>query len=301
MIDVCLLGPGGVYPLPERPLTALYVRHRSDALLIDCGEGTQTAIRRASLRFSTVEAILFTHFHADHVSGLPGLLLTFGIDGRTAPLHMYGPVGLAGTVNALRAIVPELPYELCFHELPEGETAHFCCAGLEITAFPADHGMPCFGYGMELKRAGRFDPVRAREKGIPQRLWRRLQNGESAEGFTPEDVLGAPRRGLRLLYATDSRPVPAMAELGRDADLLVLEGMFGDPDKQARAEESHHMMMQEAAAVAAEVGAKELWLTHFSPANGTPEDYLPEVQSIFAQTVLGEGGLKKTLHFAEDA
>ncbi len=301
MIDVCLLGCGGVYPLPERALTALYVRNQSGALLIDCGEGTQTAIRRASLRFSSIEAILFTHVHADHISGLPGLLLTFGLEGRTLPLHIYGPVGISEIVGALCAIVSELPYDLCFHEFPVKEMTHFLCAGLQVTAFPVHHGMPCFGFRMELPRAGKFDPDRAREKGIPQRLWRDLQAGETREGFSPADVLGAPRRGLHLLYATDSRPVPAMAELGKDADLLILEGMFGDPDKQARAEESHHMMMQEAAALAAEAGARELWLTHLSPANRTPEVYLPALQNLFAPTIIGVDGWKKTLRFDEDS
>ncbi len=299
MIDVCLLGTGGMFPLPERALTALYVRYQSNAILIDCGEGTQTAMRSAALRFKSIDAILITHFHADHISGLPGLLLTIGNEGRTEPLHLYGPEGLEGVVNSLRAIVPELPFELRFHEFTWGVTEKFSCAGLELTVFPANHGIPCLGYRLELNRPGKFDPVKAREKGIPQRLWKYLQKGEAMEGFAPEDVLGPPRKGLRILYSTDSRPVADMEELGKDADLMILEGMFGDPEKQARAEESHHMMMQEAATLAAKTQAKELWLTHFSPANMNPEEYAKDVQSIFANTIIGKGGLKKTLVFTD--
>ncbi len=299
MIDICLLGTGGMFPLPERALTALYVRHQGKALLIDCGEGTQTAIRSAALRFKPIDAILITHFHADHISGLPGLLLTIGNEGRTEPLHLYGPEGLEKTVTSLRAIVPELPFELVFHEFREDQQDTFRCADLEITSFPVDHGIPCYGFVMNLNRPGKFDPVKAREKGVPQKLWGRLQKGEALEGFTPGDVLGAPRKGIRLLYSTDSRPVPAMTELGQEADLMILEGMFGDPEKQARAEASHHMMMQEAAVIASQVQAKELWLTHFSPANMTPEEYAQDVQNRFPNTVIGQGGLKKTLSFAD--
>ncbi len=296
MIDLCLLGAGGMYPLPERALTSLYVRTGGKALLIDCGEGTQMEIRRAGLRFRPIDAILITHFHADHISGLPGLLLTIGNEGRTEPLEIYGPTGVAQVVQSLRVIVPELPFAIRFREFGGQET--FSCAGLAVTVFPVNHGgIPCYGFRMQLPRAGKFDPVRARALGVPQKLWGRLQKGECVDGFTPAEVLGAPRRGLRFLYATDSRPVAAMETLGMEADLLILEGMFGDPQKQARAEESHHMMMQEAAEIARRTNARELWLTHFSPANMTPEEYAADVCGIFPNTIIGQGGMKKTLTF----
>lgn len=299
MIDVCLLGTGGMMPLPNRALTSLYVRSDGRAVLIDCGEGTQTAIRRASLRFKPIEAILITHFHADHISGLPGLLLTLGNEGRTDALHMYGPVGLERVVSALRIIVGELPFDICFHELQTGQETHFSCGCFEADAFPLDHGMPCFGYRLERRRPGRFDPVRAKVRGIPVHLWSRLQKGEALEGYMPEDVLGEPRQGLRILYATDSRPVPQMMEYGKNADLLVLEGMFGEPEKLDRAKEARHMLMQEAARIAREAEAKKLWLTHFSPANPEPETFLEMLLEIFPDTVIGTDGLFQTLRFVE--
>jgi len=299
MIDVTLLGTGGMYPLPDRALTSLYIRFDGRAVLIDCGEGTQTAIRAAGLRFKPIEAILITHFHADHISGLPGLLLTMGNEGRTEKLTMYGPEGLERTVNALRAIVPELPFELEFVEFGQLGCSHFACGGLEADVFPVNHGIPCLGYCFNLNRPGKFDPHTARAKGIPVPLWGRLQRGESVEGFTPADVLGAPRKGIRILYSTDTRPVPAIEEYGTDADLLILEGMFGEHDKQVRAETSHHMMMQEAAHIAAKAGAGELWLTHYSPATPEPEVFEAELKTIFPDTVIAKDGQKASLQFRD--
>lgn len=299
MIDVCLLGTGGMMPLPERALTSLYIRHDGKALLIDCGEGTQTAIRKAGLRFKPIEAIAVTHFHADHISGLPGLLLTLGNEGRTEPLHMYGPEGLAKVVGALRVIVPELPFSIEFHEFDRKQMVCFPCAGLTVTAFPLEHGTVCFGYQIKLDRPGKFDPQRAREQGIPLEYWGRLQQGQCVGQFAPENVLGPPRRGLSLVYATDTRPVSAMAELGAQADLMVLEGMFGEPEKIDRAIECNHMTMQEAAQTAAKAEAKALWLTHFSPANPEPQEFLDALSAIFPRTVIGQDGMMKTLRFAD--
>lgn len=297
MIDVCLLGTGGMYPLPDRALTSLYVRYGSSALLIDCGEGTQTAIRSAGLRFKSIEGILITHFHADHVSGLPGLLLTMGNEGRDMPLHMYGPRGLKVIVNSMRVIVPELPFDIEFHEIDTSACVRFACAGLNIEAFPAKHSIPCVGYGVELSRTGKFDPKRAREKGIPVQMWGRLQKGECVDGYSPEDVLGPSRRGLRFVYATDTRPVPGIERCGQNADLLILEGMFGEADKEERAEISGHMMMQEAAQIASRVGAKRLWLTHYSPATLNPQDFEEELKAIFPDTTMGTDGLRCILRF----
>lgn len=299
MIDVTLLGTGGMYPLPDRALTALYVRFDGRAVLIDCGEGTQIQMRSYGLRFKPIEAILITHFHADHMAGLPGLLLTLGNEGRTEPLTMYGPVGLEKTVNSLRAIFPELPYEIQFREFGMDSSAVFPCIGLDVTVFPADHGIDCLGYCFNLNRQGKFDPQAAKAKGIPQKLWGRLQKGESVDGFTPADVLGAPRKGIRVLYSTDTRPVPAIEEFGQEADLLILEGMFGEQEKQARAEASHHMMMQEAAQIAARTNARELWLTHYSPATPEPEQFETELKGIFENTVIAKDGQTVTLQFRD--
>lgn len=299
MLDITLLGTGGVMPLPDRALTAAYIRHEAAALLIDCGEGTQTALRHWGLRFKTIDAILLTHYHADHVSGLPGLLLTMGNEGRRDSVTLYGPPGLKKIVSALTVFLTDLPFPLVLRELEGGAPVQFSQCGLDITALPLKHSVPCLGYRMDLPRAGKFDPRAAQERGVPVRLWSRLQKGERIDGFSPEDVLGPPRRGLRVLYATDTRPVPELTRYGESADLLILEGMFGDPDKQGRALESCHMTMAEAAAIAASARAERLWLTHFSPATPHPEEYREAIEALFPGTVIAPEGLRQVLRFAE--
>ena len=297
MIDVCLLGTGGMMPLPDRFLTSLYVRYSGKVILIDCGEGTQTAIRTAGLRFKPIDTVLLTHYHADHVSGLVGLLLTLGNEDRDEPLHIYGPAGLKKVIGALKVIVPELPYELVLTELSAGES--FVRAGLTVEAIGANHGMPCLSYALTLDRPGKFDPEKARNNGVPLPLWGKLQSGMSLEGYCPEDVLGPARRGLKLLYSTDTLPLEAVVDRGKDADLLVLEGMFGGTEKDERAALTHHSTMNQSALLAQRAGARELWLTHYSPATPHPEEFEEEVKQVFPNTVISVDGQKKTLKFDE--
>lgn len=299
MLDITLLGTGGVMPLPDRALTAAYIRQGAAALLIDCGEGTQTAIRRWGLRFKPIDAILLTHYHADHVSGLPGLLLTMGNEGRRDSVTIYGPPGLKKIVSALTVFLTDLPFPLVLRELVGSTPTQFSQCDLTVTSIPLKHSVPCLGYLLELPRAGKFDPRAATEKGVPVHLWSRLQKGEAVGGFFPEDVLGPPRKGLRLLYATDTRPVPELTHYGKNADLLILEGMFGDPNKQERALESCHTTMAEAAAIAAGAQAERLWLTHFSPATPHPEEYREMMEALFPGTVIAPEGLRQVLRFAD--
>ena len=246
--------------------------------------------------------LCFTHYHADHISGLPGLLLSMGLEGRTEPLMLCGPRGLQRTVEGLRVIAPELPFELEYTELTEPvETLHF--AGLEITAFAVSHTLPCYGFRMHLPRAGKFDPERAKAAGIPMRAWGLLQKQESVEldGVTyyQSQVLGAPRRGLTAVYCTDTRPVPNILKYADDADLLILEGMYGEPEKLEKALETKHMMFTEAAEIAKETGAHQLWLTHFSPSLPNPAEYLPLAQAIFPETICPSDGQSIDLQYTD--
>lgn len=303
MLDVSLLGTGGMMPLPYRWLTALMLRYNGKSILFDCGEGTQIALREKGWSPKPIDIICFTHYHADHISGLPGMLLTMGNAERTEPLLLIGPKGLVRTVNALRTIAPELPFELKFLEITEPEQ-EFSFEGFRIKAFKVNHSVLCYGYSFSVDRTGKFDKDRAMEQQIPLKLWNRLQKGETVEEdgriYTPDMVLGEARKGLKVTYCTDSRPTESIVNNAVGSDLLILEGMYGEPDKLAKATENRHMTMYEAAKVAKSAGVPELWLTHYSPSLMHPEEYLKEVRKIFPETIAAKDGRTVELNFEED-
>ncbi len=290
-------------PLPYRKLTALMTRYNGSNLLIDCGEGTQVAIKEKGWSFHPIDVICFTHYHADHISGLPGLLLTMGNAERTEPVLMIGPKGLERVVTALRTIAPELPFPILFRELSEKEETIYA-NGYKIHAFRVNHNVVCYGYTLEIERKGRFDVARAEEAGIPRRCWNPLQKGETLEWegriLTPDMVLGPPRRGIKLTYCTDTRPVQAIVDCAKESDLFICEGMYAEKDKEAKARQYKHMTFYEAAKLARLAQVKEMWLTHFSPSLMYGENYMREVKRIFPEAHLGTDGRSVELDFPEE-
>ncbi len=303
MLDVCLLGSGGMMPLPYRWLTALMTRYNGSSILIDCGEGTQIAIKEKGWSFKPIDAICFTHFHGDHISGLPGLLLTMGNAERTEPLTLIGPKGLERVVNSLRIIAPELPFPIEFRELTKPQE-EFSLNGYRIRAFRVNHNVTCYGYSLEIDRAGKFQLDRALELEIPKQFWNRLQKGETVEDgetvYTPDMVMGAQRKGIKLVYCTDTRPTASIAENAKGADLFICEGMYGEKDKQAKAVENKHMTFYEAARLAREADVGELWLTHYSPSLTRPEEFMDEVRRIFPRAKAGKDRKSAELNFEDD-
>ena len=303
MLDVCLLGTAGMMPLPYRWLTSLMTRYNGSSLLIDCGEGTQIAMKEKGWSAKPIDIICFTHYHADHISGLPGLLLTMGNAERIEPLTMIGPKGLERVVTALRTIAPELPFEIRYIELTQ-PVEHLEEQGYHITAFKVNHNITCYGYTLEIPRAGQFQVEQAQQLGIPKNFWSRLQKGESLEldgrKFTPQMVLGAPRKGIKLTYCTDSRPVAAITENAENADLLIIEGMYAEKEKAAKAKQYKHMTFYEAARLAKEACPKVMWLTHYSPSLTRPEEYMDKVREIFPAAVAARDGRTAELEFDEE-
>jgi ribonuclease Z len=303
MLDVCLLGTSGMMPLPGRWLTALMTRYNGSSLLIDCGEGTQIAIREKGWSFHSIDTICFTHYHGDHISGLPGLLLSMGNADRREPVTLIGPKGLERVVNSLRVIAPELPFEVKFIELTDlEETVELY--GYQIKAFQVKHNVICYGYSIEIKRGGRFYTERALENQVPQKYWNRLQKGDTiTEGditYTPQLVLGPERKGIKLTYCTDSRPTKTIATNASGSDLFICEGMYGEQEKDTKAKEYKHMTFCEAATLAKTAEVSELWLTHYSPSLIRPEDFIGEARRIFQNTKPGKDRKSVTLEFDKD-
>lgn len=290
-------------PLPYRWLTSLMTRYNGSNLLIDCGEGTQIAVKEKGWSFKPIDTICFTHYHGDHISGLPGLLLTMGNAERTEPLTMIGPKGLERVVNALRVIAPELPFPIIFKEI-QGPEQVFEEKGYRITAFRVNHNVLCYGYTLEIDRAGKFDVDRARSADIPMKFWSRLQKGEIIEDeghtYRPEDVLGPARKGIKVTYCTDTRPVSTIAEHAADSDLFICEGMYGEPEKAQKAVEYKHMTFEEAAKLARRAKPKQVWLTHYSPSLTRPEEYIGQVRKIYPEIYPGKDGKTIELGFEDD-
>lgn len=298
MLDVCLLGTAGMMPLPNRWLTSMVTRYNGSNILVDCGEGTQIALKQTGWSPNPIDVILFTHFHADHISGLPGMLLSMANADRTEPVLIVGPKGLTKVVQSLLIIAGGLPFDLHFHELSEAEET-LEINGYTIKAFKVKHNVPCYGYSISISRLGKFDALKAKELDIPLNYWNRLQHGETidVEGtvYTPDMVMGPARKGLKVTYSTDSRPCDAIVYNAKGSDLFICEGMYGEKEKLQSAKEKKHMTFYEAAEMARRADVGELWLTHFSPSLMAPKQYMKEVRKIFPNAHLGSDGKKVEL------
>ena len=303
MVELCLLGTGGTLPLPGRALSSMYVRVNGRAFLIDCGEGTQVGIRRLGWGFRCIDGLLLTHFHGDHCTGLAGLLLSLEKAGKTETFDIYGPTGLKRVVEGLCIIVPKLSFEVRLHEFPPAG-ASFEMIGLNIRAFPVDHGVICYGYRMHLSRKGSFDPEKAKALNIPVNEWKKLQNGENIRVglkiIKPKDVIGENRKGISFVFSTDTRPCETLKKNTSGTDLAILEGMYAEEEKYPLAVKNHHMLFREAAEVARNAGAERLVLTHFSTSLESPEEGSHAAGNIFPEPIIGKDGMIITLRYPRD-
>ena len=312
MLDIKLLGTGGMMPLLNRYLTSCLIKYNGSNILIDCGEATQLALRNAGESSKDIDVICITHFHADHIGGLAGLLLLMGNQGKTSLLTIIGPKGTKHVVEHLRVIAPVLPYDINYVELNDSyKNEYKLCditrdpklRDLKIKAFKVNHKVVCYGYTIELDRLPKFDVQKAESLGISKKLWGRLQRGENVqyrdEVYTPDMVMGEPRKGLKVTYVTDTRPCDIIVEKALGSDLFICEAMYGDNDKKADAVDKKHLLMSETVKLARLACVNELWLTHFSPSMMNPKEYLNEARKTFSNTFIPKDGQHKELRFED--
>ena len=304
MPDICLAGTGGMLPLKDRYLTGCFLEYNGKAILIDCGEGMQVALAAADLKISRIEMILITHYHADHVTGLPGLLLSMGNCSREDTLDIFIPESSERVVRNLISVCGRLPFEVRIHKLPDNEavsiTADKIDPMLTISTLPVKHSVKCLGYSFLLEKKPVFQPERAKELDIPVKYWRVLHAGEAVtldDGrvIQPEDVTGEKRDPVKVTYVTDTLPIKEIISFAKNADLFICEGMYGDTEKKQSMNEKGHMLMQDACRLAKEASVKELWLTHYSPAEKHPENFRNELKKLFSNVRVSSDGDKITL------
>ncbi len=294
-LEAFVLGSGGMMPLPQRSLTSVLVRREGELFLFDGGEGTQVSIRRLNLRWKKITAIFVSHMHADHVTGLPGILMLSSQVDREEPLYIFGPPRIAEYIEQSRRVLDMyINYEIIVREFT-GPEVLWKGDGFSIRNFPLRHTKPCDGYALEEEsRPGAFHPERAMELGVPRGpMWSTLQGGSPVEipgGATvrPEEVMGQARAGRKFSYVTDSLYFPEIAKEVSGSDLLICEGMFETALAESAAEKKH-MTAEQAARVAREAGGvKKLGLIHYSP-RYTERDLKrlqDEARAVFPETVL---------------
>jgi ribonuclease Z len=296
MLSVTFLGTAASIPTIDRNVPALAVQREGEMLLFDCGEGTQRQMMRYGVGFAFRE-IFFTHYHADHMLGVTGLLRTLGLQDRSQPIILFGPRGaqrILGAAISLGIERNKFPVEIV--EIKPGD--RLVRDQYDIVIFETEHRADTLGFALvEHPRLGRFNPERARDLGIPEGpLWGRLHKGETitledGRTFTPADLVGAPRSGRSLVYTGDTRPSLAVVHAAREADLLIHEATFGG-DELARARETGHSTAAEAARVAHEAGARRLVLTHISSRyNRDASELLAEARSVFPDTIIARDGM----------
>jgi ribonuclease Z len=295
-MEAFILGCGGMSPLPERHLTSVLLRREGELFLFDGGEGTQVSLRKLNLRWKKISAVFVSHTHADHVTGIPGLLMLSSQVDRDDPLYIIGPPRIAEYIETSRRVLDMyINYEIIVKEITapglvwEGD-------GFHIRAFPLRHTKPCFGYTLvETPRSGEFHPEKAESLKVPRGpLWSKLQAGESVTAsdgtlVQPSDVLGEPRSGRKFSFVTDTLAFPEIADEVAGSDLFICEGMF-EKELLDTAREKKHMTAEQAATLAARACVKRLALIHYSP-RYTEQDLkrlLKEAQNVFPRTVLSK-------------
>ena len=305
MIDLTLLGCGGNVPMPNRFLSSLFINYKGSKILIDCGEGTQVAMKKYNCGFKNIDLILITHLHGDHIIGLIGLLQTMGNSGKTDDLTIVGPIGIIDAMKAIKVLVEYLPYKVNIIENPKQTFSleHDILKDIDISTINLDPSTECIGYSLYFKRKPKFDREKAILNQVPQNLWKKLQENSSAiykdKTYYADMVLGENRRGIKLSFITDTRPTFEIPEFIYESDLFICEGMYGDDLDISKAVKNKHMTFRESASLANAGNVDKLLLTHFSPSIENPKDFIQNATNLFEDTIIGEDGLTLKLSYTD--
>lgn len=317
MLNIAFLGTGGNMPMPDRFLSSILINYKGRKILIDCGEGTQVAMRMVKWGFKSIDIILITHEHGDHIFGLPGLLSTIGNSERKEPITIIGPVGIGKVVEGLIMSLKKLPYKVHIIEagkksflvdflkeradIKETSIKNNLFHDLIISTIELDHSAPCIGYSIYVPRRPKFSVEKAKLNNVPKEIWKSLQMGETVEYngklYNPQMVLGKERKGIKVSLITDTRPIDSIVPFIKDSNLLICEGTYGDDKDIIKAQENKHMTFSEAAALASAAKVQELILTHFSPSVKEPKKYIENAKNVFANSTIAYDGFIKKLKF----
>lgn len=303
MLDLVLLGCGGNMPMPNRFLSSLFINYKGRKILIDCGEGTQVSMRMQNCGFKTIDLICITHLHGDHLYGLMGLLSTIGNSSRVDDLTIVGPTSIAEIINSMRVLIEYLPYKIVVVENPNGTFSlnNSILKDIEISTLSLEHSSECLGYSLYFKRTPKFNIEKAIKNNVPKLLWQKLQSGkniifEDIE-YSPNMVLGDDRKGIKVSFITDTRPISSIPKFIKDSDLFVCEAMYGDDLDISKAVKNKHMTFRESANLARLGNVKRLLLTHFSPSLENPHSYIKNATDVFKNTIIGEDRYTINLNF----
>lgn len=308
MIDICLLGTSALLPLPDRALTSASLTCAGHTILFDCGEGTQTSARKHGVSLLKIDLIALTHYHGDHIFGLPGLMQTMFCMGRTEPLYITGPAGIADELAPILRLAGGLSYNIRLFEM-DNKPVKLCklIKGWPeesyLSAFATNHRVVSQGYCFRLERAGKFQPENAQKLKIPVNMWSKLQKGENIEldgkVIFPHQVMGARRNGIKFVFTGDTSPCENIVSVAKNADLLICESTYAEDEQAQLALERGHMNFNMASKCARDAMAKRLWLAHYSQLIKAPEEYLPLAAKNFPKAECGTDGKRITLLFDE--
>ncbi len=317
MLDLILLGSGGTFPIPERYLSSMIVNYRGRKILIDAGEGTQVAMREFHTGFRSLDIICLTHFHGDHIFGLPGLLATLSNSNRTKPITIIGPIGLKKIMESLLITLDYLNFTINLIEDPKEDLIFVISKeilkvkenhkdsreDIRISTLELEHSDPCLGYSFYVPRNRKFYPQKAIENNVPRELWSKLQEGKTIEKdgeiYNPDMVLGEERKGVKFSFITDTRPIARINDFVKDSQLLVCEGTYGDDKNKEKARINTHMTFREAASLARDAKVKKLVLTHFNAGLENPEEYKSNAREVFKNTVIGFDGYRTSISYKD--